>query len=116
MDMHCKKACLVVDLREGQNMGAITALMAVLSAAGWKTKIALKEYGGECIKLATKAVEKGNDLVIAYGGDGTLNQVVNGVMNVKGESIVGVIPGGTANEWAGEVSIPTDHVKAALAL
>ncbi|GAC1383477.1 MAG: hypothetical protein NVS4B7_09980 [Ktedonobacteraceae bacterium] len=114
--MHCKKVCLVVDLREGQNMAQITNMIAVMSAAGWKTDIALKEYGGESMQLARKAVEQDYDLVLAYGGDGTLNQVVNGVMSAKGKSIVGVIPGGTANEWAGEISLPGDHVKAALTL
>ena len=114
--MHCKKVCLVVDLREGQNLAQITNMIAVLSAAGWKVDIALKVYGGETMKLATKAVKQGYDLVIAYGGDGTLNQVINGVMHVNGKSFVGVIPGGTANEWAGEISIPGDHVKAALTL
>ncbi|HLJ34495.1 MAG TPA: diacylglycerol kinase family protein, partial [Ktedonobacteraceae bacterium] len=43
--------------------------------------------------------------------------VVNGVMNTKGQhTIVGVIPGGTANVWAGEIGIPGDPVKAALTL
>ncbi len=57
----------------------------------------LKEYGGQTMKLATKAAEEGYDLIVAYGGDGTLNQLVNGVMNAKGQnSIVGLIPGGTA--------------------
>jgi diacylglycerol kinase family enzyme len=61
---------------------------------------------------------KGYDIVIGYGGDGTLNQVVNGMMNgkKKKQSLVGVLPGGTANVWATEVSIPSDPVKAALTL
>src|SRR5581483_3618929 len=63
------------------------------------------------------AAEDGADLVIAYGGDGTLNQVVNGVMNAGGTSTVGVLPGGTANLWATELGVPTDDpVKAALTL
>ncbi len=114
--MHCKDACLIVDLREGQNLAEITNMIAVLSAAGWKTDIALKVYGGETLKLARKATKQGYDAIIAYGGDGTLNQVINGVMAVGGKSIVGVIPGGTANEWAGEISVPGDHVDAALTL
>lgn len=45
--------------------------------------------------LATQAAEDGSDLVIAYGGDGTLNQVVNGVMHTnKQQSVIGLIPGG----------------------
>ncbi len=115
--MKCKKACLVINPRAGQNLAKITDVLAVLSAAGWSTDIALKEYGGQTMDLATRAAEDGYDLVVAYGGDGTLNQVVNGVMNAKGQhSIVGVIPGGTANVWAGEIGIPGDPVKAALAL
>src|SRR5205823_11439992 len=93
--MHCKKACLVINPRSGENLAKIADVIAVLSAAGWNTTIRIKEYGGHSMELATEAVEEGYDLVIAYGGDGTLNQVVNGVMNAKGQhSIVGIIPGG----------------------
>src|SRR5947209_1037382 len=115
--MKSKRACLVINPRAGQNIARLTDVIAVLAAAGWKTDIAIKEYGGHTMGLATKAAEVGYYLVIAYGGDGTLNNVVNGVMNAKGQhSIVGVIPGGTANVWAGEVGIPVDPVKAALTL
>lgn len=115
--MHCKKAALVINPRAGENLAKITDVLAVLAAAGWKTHIALKEYGGQTMELATEMVEDKYDLVIGYGGDGTVNQVVNGVMNAKGRhNIVGVIPGGTANVWASEVGIPVDPVKAALTL
>lgn len=114
--MHCKRAAIVINPRTGQNVAKITDVLAVMSAAGWKPEIALKEYGGHSMELAQEASEKKSDLVIAYGGDGTLNQVVNGVMNAKGHSRVGVIPGGTANVWAGEIGVPNDPVKAALSL
>ncbi len=115
--MKCKQAMLVLNPRAGQNLAKITDVLAVFAAAGWKTDLALKEYGGQTMNLATKAAQAGDDLVIAYGGDGTLNQVVNGVMHAKGgHSIVGLIPGGTANVWAGEISMPSDPVKAALTL
>jgi len=115
--MKCKSACIVINPRDGQNVTRITALVAVLSAAGWRTEIVVKEYGGRSMELAAKAAEEEYDLVIGYGGDGTLNQVLNGVMNVKGHrSIVGVIPGGTANVWAAEVGVPNDPVQAALTL
>ncbi len=95
-----RKACIVVDLRTGQHVANIPDLIAVLSAAGWKTGIALKEYGGETFQLAKKAATQGYDLVIGYGGDGTLNDVVNGVMSAGGKNLVGDIPGGTFNEWS----------------
>src|SRR5207248_1478296 len=94
-------------------------VLAILSAAGWKTDIAVKHYVGHAMELATRAAEQGYDLVIAYGGDGTINHVVNGVMVAKGKGrrkVIGVIPGGTANQWASETSVPIDPVKATLAL
>ena len=115
--MHCKKAGIVINPRAGENIAKLPDILAVLSAAGWKTAIAIKKYGGQTMELATEAAEKGYDLIIGYGGDGTLNQVVNGVMNKKGQhNIVGLIPGGTANVWASEVGIPVDPVKASLTL
>jgi diacylglycerol kinase family enzyme len=115
--MHHQRACLVINPRDGQNLAKLTGILAVFAAAGWHTDIALKEYSGHTMELATKAARQGYDLVIAYGGDGTLNQVVNGAMNGKKQkSIVGVLPGGTVNQWAAEVSIPQDPLKAALAL
>jgi len=115
--MRCKKAYLVVNPRAGQNLAKITDVIAVLAAAGWKTTLSVKEYGGHAVELAARAAEKGYDVVIAYGGDGTLCQVINGVMNANGKrSIIGVIPGGTANQWASEICVPADPVKAALAL
>src|SRR5260221_8915271 len=96
--MRCKKACLVINPRAGENIAKLGDLIAVLSAAGWSTDIALKEYGGHTLKLATKAAEHGYDLVITYGGDWTLNQSGYGVMNVKRQhNTGGGIPCGTAN-------------------
>lgn len=115
--MNGKKACIVINPRAGQNIVKLPDMLAIFTAAGWKADIAIKEYGGQTMELATRAAEKNYDLVIGYGGDGTLCQVVNGVMNAKGQhSRVGLIPGGTANVWASEVGIPVDPVKAALTL
>jgi len=114
-----KKAYVIINPRAGHNFTRIADVLAVLSAAGWKTDIAVKHYAGHTIELATMAAEGDYDLVIAYGGDGTINHVVNGVMGAKGKKrrkVIGVIPGGTANQWASETSVPVDPVKAALAL
>ncbi|GAC1361343.1 MAG: hypothetical protein NVS2B12_21470 [Ktedonobacteraceae bacterium] len=115
--MSAKTVSLIINPRTGENVAKLQDILAVLSAAGWKTRVALKEYGKHGMQLARKAATSENDLVIAYGGDGTLNQVVNGVMSVKGQkSAVGIIPGGTVNVWAGEMGVPLDPVKAALSL
>ncbi len=115
--MGTKRACLVINPKDGSNVSKLTAILAVLAAAGWETDIALKQYGGHSMELATRAAKKGYDVVVAYGGDGTLSQVVNGALNGKSrKTMVGLIPGGTANVWANEVGVPGDAVKAALTL
>ncbi len=115
--MGAKRASLVINPRAGQNLAQITEVLAVLAAAGWKTELSLKEYGGQTIDLAKQAAAEKNKLVIGYGGDGTIGQVINGVLAAKKhQTVVGVIPGGTANVWAGEVGIPGSPVKAALQL
>lgn len=115
--MKCKTAYLIINPRLGKKVNALSAMIAVFSAAGWKTDTAIKEFGGHTRKLARKAAEAGYDLVIGFGGDGTLNQVVNGVMAAgrRGCS-VGVIPGGTANVWAHEIGMSEDPIKASLLL
>src|SRR6266516_4605899 len=96
--MSSKKAALVINPRAGENVAKITDVMAVLAAAGMKTDIALKEYGGHTLELANEAAEEKSDQAqraIPAVGD---HQVVNGVMGAKKpRSLVGVIPGGTAN-------------------
>ena len=115
--MSKKRACLIINPKDGANVAKLTAILPIFAAAGWQTDIALKQYGGHSMELATGAAKKSYDIVIAYGGDGTLSQVVNGVASGKSPKVmVGLIPGGTANVWANEVGFPIDPVKAALTL
>src|SRR2546423_5806355 len=114
--MRCKSVCLVINPRAGHNVAKITDLIAVFAAAGWKTDIFLKAYPGQSRPLAASAARQNYDLIIAYGGDGTINQGVNGVINARGRSTVGGVPGGTANAWAVEIGLPLDPMHAALTL
>ena len=64
---------------------------------------------GDATILATEAADRGVDAVVALGGDGTVNEVVNGL---DGKDVpLGIIPIGTANDFAKQVGIPmdTDH-------
>ncbi|MDB6055498.1 MAG: YegS/Rv2252/BmrU family lipid kinase [Verrucomicrobiales bacterium] len=66
---------------------------------------------GSAITIAEEAVEAGYDTVIAAGGDGTVNEVVNGmaVAKTKNRKIkLGIIPFGTMNVFARELKIPLD--------
>jgi diacylglycerol kinase family enzyme len=68
----------------------------------WDARVTHKE--GDATKLARKAVKKGCDLVVSYGGDGTLMEVVNGLMG--SDVLLGILPGGTGNAVAAELGIP----------
>ena len=108
-------ACLVVHPRSGRNLARVPDVVSVLTRAGWATDVVVKESKGQTMELAARAAEAGYDYVIAYGGDGTVNHVVNGVLafSERRSTAVGVIPGGTANVWAAEVGIASDPVRAA---
>ena len=70
-------------------------------------------YPGHAIDLAKQAGEQGYDMVIAMGGDGTVHEVVNGLMKVSGEKrpVLGVVPAGSGNDFAHAIGVPTksDH-------
>jgi diacylglycerol kinase (ATP) len=61
---------------------------------------------GDASALAADAARRGVDVVVAVGGDGTVNEVVNGLDGY--DAPLGVIPVGTANDFARQVGIPAD--------
>jgi YegS/Rv2252/BmrU family lipid kinase len=74
---------------------------------------------GEARSLAAQAVREGFDTIIAAGGDGTVNEVVNGIGDVPGgfeSACFGVLPLGTINVFARELGLPRDLTKAAKVL
>ena len=74
--------------------------------------------GGDAARYAADAVQDEVDVVVAAGGDGTINEVVSGIMNVteSPDVAVGVIPFGTANDFATGCGIPIGDPFAALSL
>jgi diacylglycerol kinase (ATP) len=62
---------------------------------------------GDAARLARSAVAKGFDFIIAAGGDGTLNEVVNGIATKAGEVQVGLLPLGTGNDFARVLNLPS---------
>ena len=62
--------------------------------------------GGDAEHLARRGAAAGADVVVAVGGDGTVNEVVNGLDGT--DTPLGVIPLGTANDFARQAGIPAD--------
>ena len=62
--------------------------------------------------LAQAAVEQGAKMVVAVGGDGTINEVVHGLVTTPNPPTLGIIPMGTGNDLARTLKLPNDPVQA----
>lgn len=95
------------------NHKALDDVMESLRGLGWQVTAQETLTGGDATRLAREAAAQGLDVVFAMGGDGTLNEVLNGTLDTN--TAVGVLPLGTANVWALEMGLPLDDiVRAAL--
>lgn len=91
-------------LRTPGMLAQLQAAADYLSANGLPTEIRLTERVGHATELTRDAVANGMEIVIAAGGDGTVNDVVQGLAGHT--TALGVLPLGTVNVWAREVGIP----------
>lgn len=80
-------------------------------ARGWHVWIRPTRAAGHAVELAQEAAGAGHHLVLAAGGDGTLGEVVNGL--VETETIMAPLPVGTANSFARELCMPRPGLLAA---
>lgn len=83
-----------------------------LEVAGYEASCHATTCAGDATTAAKAAVERKFDVIIAVGGDGTLNEVVAGVSGFEERPQIGLIPMGTTNDFARAVHIPRDISKA----
>jgi diacylglycerol kinase family enzyme len=80
-------------------------------SADYKVQVAETKRRGHATHVAKGAVHEGYDVVVAMGGDGTLNEVANGL---AGSQVpLGILPGGGTNVFARSLGIPEDLIEAA---
>jgi len=77
-----------------------------LEQAGYETSCHATTGEGDATEAAKKAVERRFDLVVAAGGDGTINEVVNGLAEQPYRPKLGIIPTGTTNDFARAIGVP----------
>jgi diacylglycerol kinase family enzyme len=71
----------------------------------------LTSEAGDARNIAAEAVRDGVEVIIAAGGDGTLNEVVNGIGTAPVR--IGILPVGTMNVFATEIGIPQGNLESA---
>jgi YegS/Rv2252/BmrU family lipid kinase len=119
MQAPSKNSLLIHNPRAGNGGYArrrtIDEARGILASRGIETDLAETRKPGEAVEIARAAAKAGCDLVIVCGGDGTLNEVVNGLASSPGGCQVplALLPGGTANILAKELGLPLDVLRAA---
>ncbi len=103
-----KRARIIYNPTSGRELFKkhLPEVLEKLEMAGYETSCHATTGAGDAKEAAAKAVERGFDIVVAAGGDGTLNEVVSGISPFENRPKLGVIPMGTTNDFARALHIP----------
>jgi diacylglycerol kinase family enzyme len=110
------RAVLVVNPKATATTAAGRDVLAHALASQVTLEIVETDYRGHALAAAERAVADGADLVVAHGGDGTVNEVVNGLLSFgvsPSMPKLGIVPGGSANVFARALGLPVNPIDAA---
>ena len=100
------KICVILNPSSGSVRDVDTLVDQIAQLEG--AEIFLTTKPGSAARFARTAMRKGSEIIVAAGGDGTLNEVINGIGENVGDTRVGLLPLGTGNDFARTIGIPTD--------
>ena len=111
-----KKLLFIVNPRAGKtkSRAPLFDAVSIFSKAGYLVRVAETRRHGDATELAER-FGGDSDLVVCHGGDGTLNETVNGIMRLPREKRppLSYLPGGSTNDFAASLSISSDPALAA---
>jgi diacylglycerol kinase (ATP) len=110
-----KRYCLIANPNAGRarRIPLLSAVRSLLDRAGLEHDLRISEAPGLAITLAMEATGGNYHGVLAFGGDGTISEVANGI--IGSELTLGIIPAGTMNLFAREVGI-SDRMEEAVGI
>lgn len=106
-------ALIIRPRRDGERMDELRRLVQRWRDEGHTVTPRLTFEAGDAIRFARTAARARSDLVVAAGGDGTINEVVNGIGRGRWRPRLAILPLGTANDFAAGLGIPGDLDEAA---
>ena len=109
------RALLVVNPKATTTSARARDVLAHALASEVKLDVAETSHRGHAVDLARQAVLDGLDVVVALGGDGTVNEVVNGILHAgvkPGLPALGVVPAGSTNVFARALGMPNSAIEA----
>lgn len=106
--MKMKRARIIYNPTSGRELFKrhLPEVLQRLEKAGYETSCHATTGAGDATRAASFAVERRFDVVIAAGGDGTINEVVNGLAEQDFRPKLGIIPVGTTNDFARAIGVP----------
>lgn len=116
MKNNIKNWLVLVNLHAGTNKGKRDwpEIKALLEEAGFQMQIVFTEHPGHAIQITQESIEEeGITDILVVGGDGTFNEVVNGIFRQKKlktcDITLGMITIGTGNDWGRMYDMPADY-------
>jgi diacylglycerol kinase family enzyme len=108
------RALVVVNPQATTFSARVRDVLASALASETRLELVETKARGHAVELGARAGTDGTDMVVALGGDGTVNEVVNGLMAVPSEArpTLAVVPGGSANVLARALGFADDPVEA----
>lgn len=112
------RALLIVNPNATSTTPATRDLLAHALESRVRLWVAQTKHRGHAAELAQQAVESGIDLIVVHGGDGTVNETINGILPAPGTApaarlpLISVLPGGSANVFARSLGISPDPLHA----
>ncbi|HMA46236.1 MAG TPA: diacylglycerol kinase family protein [Frankiaceae bacterium] len=113
------RALLVVNPNATATTPRVRGVLASALACDLRVDLAQTKGRGHATELGERAVDDGYDLVVALGGDGTVNEVANGLLRdgpAPSLPALAVVPGGSTNVFARALGLPGSAVEATGAL
>lgn len=107
-----KKLLLIINPTSGRGMikDYLLSIVTKLSLAGYEVTVYPTKAKHDAVNKMK--VARNYDLIIASGGDGTLNEVITGLIEANANTPIGYIPTGTTNDFASTLGIPKNVPKA----
>jgi len=109
-----KKVIVILNPHAGKmkSKNALFNIVDSLCADNWNVTVQTTQYRGHATEISANAKADGYDLIVCCGGDGTLNEVIGGIMEVGSDIPIGYIPAGSTNDFASSMNISLDIKKA----
>ena len=99
-----KRIHVVINPAAGKDEPILNIINDVFHQYDAKWSVSVTQKFGDATEFARQAADDGFDIVAGYGGDGTQHEIANGILGTS--AVMGVLPGGTGNNFSKELGTP----------